>query len=103
MDRQNLILLTGGTGYVGGRLLQNLAAGGSRVRCMARRPEVLRGRVGANAEVIFGDCFDVASLISALAGVHTAYYLVHSMGSGGSFEAKDRQAAVNFCGGCPSG
>src|SRR5678816_2174240 len=96
MDRQNLILLTGGTGYVGGRLLQRLETDGYSVRCMARRPSALEGRVGKNTEVVFGDCFDPASLSSALAGVHTAYYLVHSMGSAGSFEEKDREAASNF-------
>ena len=96
MDRQNLILLTGGTGYVGGRLLQALEADGYQLRCMARRPDALQGRVSKNTEVVFGDCFDTASLSSALAGVHTAYYLVHSMGSSGSFEEKDRQAAGNF-------
>lgn len=96
MDPQNLILLTGGTGYVGGRLLQWLESKGYVVRCMARRPEALSGRLGSNSQVVFGDCFDIASLDSALAGVHTAYYLVHSMGSSGSFEEKDRQAAKNF-------
>ena len=96
MDRQNLILLTGGTGYVGGRLLQRLETDGYAVRCMARRPNALQGRAGKNTEVVFGDCFDPASLSSALAGVHTAYYLVHSMGSAGSFEEKDREAASNF-------
>jgi uncharacterized protein YbjT (DUF2867 family) len=96
MDSQNLLLLTGGTGYVGGRLLQALQADGYRLRCMARRPEALRGRVGKNTEVVCGDCFDTASLTAATEGVHTAYYLVHSMGSAGSFEEKDRQAARNF-------
>ncbi len=96
MDRQNLILLTGGTGYVGGRLLQALEAGGYRLRCMARRPEALRGRIGKNTQVVSGDCFDTSSLAAASAGVHTAYYLVHSMGTAGSFEEKDRQAASNF-------
>ncbi|HET9915521.1 MAG TPA: NAD(P)H-binding protein, partial [Candidatus Binatia bacterium] len=96
MDRKNLILLTGATGYVGGRLLQALEDSGYRLRCIARRPQALRGRAGANTEVVFGDCFQPESLSAALAGVHTAYYLVHSMGSSESFEAKDRQAAGNF-------
>src|SRR3954469_14239436 len=95
MDKR-LLLLTGATGYVGGRLLQALENGDSRVRCMVRRPEALLSRIGANTEVVSGDCFDKASLNASLAGVHTAYYLVHSMGSGGSFEDKDRQAAINF-------
>ncbi|HVO96333.1 MAG TPA: SDR family oxidoreductase [Terriglobales bacterium] len=96
MDCPKLILLTGGTGYVGGRLLQALEADGYRLRCMARRPEALRDRVGKNTEVVAGDCFDTVSLAASLTGVHTAYYLVHSMGAGGSFEEKDRQAAGNF-------
>ena len=96
MDRKNLILLTGATGYVGGRLLRALEDSGYRLRCIARRPQALRGRAGANTEVVFGDCFQPESLSAALAGVHTAYYLVHSMGSSQSFEAQDRQAAGNF-------
>jgi uncharacterized protein YbjT (DUF2867 family) len=96
MDRNNLILLTGATGYVGGRLLRALEDSGYRLRCIARRPQALHGRVGANTAVVFGDCFEPESLSAALAGVHTAYYLVHSMGSSESFEAKDRQAAGNF-------
>jgi len=92
----DLILLTGATGYVGGRLLQALESNGCTVRCMARRPPDLRGRAGPYTEIVFGDCFEPESLISALAGAHTAYYLVHSMGSSESFEAKDRQAACNF-------
>jgi len=96
MDRRNLILLTGGTGYVGGRLLQSLENQGYHLRCLARRPQVLRGRVGVNTEVVLGDCFEPESLGAALAGVHTAYYLVHSMGAAKSFEEKDRQAASNF-------
>ena len=96
MDRRNLILLTGATGYVGGRLLQALEQSAYHVRCIARRPEALRGRVGAHTDVVFGDCFERGSLSAALAGVNTAYYLVHSMGSSESFEARDRQAASNF-------
>jgi len=96
MNRQNLILITGGTGYVGGRLLKFLAADNYRVRCMARRPEVLRARVHLGTEVVFGDCSKTESLSAAMTGVDTAYYLVHSMGSVGSFEEKDHQAAVNF-------
>jgi len=96
MERRNLVLLTGATGYVGGRLLQALETSGYQVRCIARRPQALQGRVGANTEVVFGDCCQPESLATALAGIHTAYYLVHSMGSAGSFEEKDRQAASNF-------
>ena len=88
--------MTGGTGYIGGRLLKALEAGGRRVRCLARRPDVLQARTGPGTEVVAGDCLDRSTLRLAMAGVHTAYYLVHSMGSAGKFEEQDRIAAQNF-------
>ena len=91
-----LILLTGATGYVGGRLLEALVAAGHRVRCLVRRPERLRIPKGADVEAVAGDLLDPASLRAAMPGVHTAYYLVHSMESPGSFEDLDRRAARNF-------
>ena len=91
-----LILLTGASGYVGGRLLKLLEHRGHRMRCLARRPEVLKQKTAPSTEVVSGDVLDRPSLDSALQGVHTAYYLVHSMGSSGSFEEADRQAALNF-------
>lgn len=90
------VLVTGATGYVGGRLVRPLAERGHRVRCLARRPEHLTGRVPPGVEVVAGDCLDPASLGPALAGVDQAYYLVHSMGSSGDFEVQDREAAGNF-------
>lgn len=92
----SLVLLTGATGYVGGRLLQTLEHQARRVRCLARRPAILDGKTGPRTEVVEGDVLDRPSLDSALRGVHAAYYLVHSMGATGSFEAADRQAARNF-------
>jgi uncharacterized protein YbjT (DUF2867 family) len=89
-----LILITGATGYVGGELLEALLAAGHRVRCLARRPEALRAAVGA--DVVRGDALDPASVRAAMSGVDTAYYLVHSMGSAGSFEQEDRTAARVF-------
>jgi uncharacterized protein YbjT (DUF2867 family) len=94
--RRSLVLLTGATGYIGGRLLKGLEKAGWPVRCLARRPEFLQPRVTPNTEVVKGDCLDPTSLPPALAGVQTAYYLVHSMGSSGKFEEEDRQAARNF-------
>lgn len=91
-----LILLTGGTGYIGGRLLSLLERRGFRLRCLARHPESLRGRVSAATEVVAGDVLDPESLPAAFEGVDTAYYLIHSMGSGRDFERDDRQAATNF-------
>jgi len=94
------ILLTGATGYVGGRLLPLLEQSGSDIRCMSRRPESLRDVVAANTETVFGDALDAPSINSALDGVHTAYYLVHSMGSDADFEETDRLAAELFAEAC---
>ena len=74
-----LALLTGASGYIGGRLRRALEAGGRPLRCMARRPEYLRSRVADGTEVVAGDVLDPSSLPDALRGVHTAYYLIHSM------------------------
>jgi len=91
-----LVLLTGASGYVGGRLRTALELRGTRLRCMARKPEYLRPRVAATTEVVQGDVLDPASLGAALAGVHTAYYLVHSLAAGSAFERQDRVGARNF-------
>ena len=96
MHERQKILLTGATGYVGGRLLRALENRGLRLRCLARKPEVLRGRVAPTTEIACGDCLDLASLRSAMSGIETAYYLVHSMGSAGSFEDQDRTSADHF-------
>lgn len=90
------ILITGGTGYVGGRLVTSLTERGESLRLMARRPDFLRSRVDPKHEVVAGDVTDRESLDNALAGIHTAYYLIHSMGSGDDFEKQDRDAARNF-------
>ncbi len=95
-EAKPLILLTGATGYVGGRLLRALQAAAYPVRCLARRPEFLAPRVSSGTEIVQGDCLDAASLPAACAGVDTAYYLVHSMGSTGDFAEQDRTAAANF-------
>jgi len=93
---RSLVLLTGATGYIGGRLLKALEKTRCPIRCLARHPEFLQQRIAPSTEVVQGDCFDPASLPPAMTGVHTAYYLVHSMGSSGKFEEEDRQAARNF-------
>lgn len=95
-SEQPLVLLTGATGYVGGRLLSALSAAGHRVRCLARRPEFLASRVSADVEIVRGDCLDASTLPAAMRGVDVAYYMVHSMGSTGNFAEQDRAAARNF-------
>jgi len=96
MDKPGHILLTGATGYVGGRLLPLLVADGWRVRCLARQPEHLSARVPAGVEVVQGDLLDAGSLAAAMQGVEAAFYLVHSMGATDDFEKQDRLAAENF-------
>ena len=91
-----LILLTGATGYVGGRLLHALEAAGYRVRCLSRHPSALSQRVAQATEVVKGDVLNAASLATSMGGVCAAYYLVHSMASANSFEEEDRRAAHAF-------
>lgn len=91
-----LVLLTGASGYIGGRLLHALESRGCRLRCLARRPAALVARVRPSTEVVAGDVLDRPSLDAALRGVDVACYLVHSMGADGSFEQADRQGARNF-------
>jgi uncharacterized protein YbjT (DUF2867 family) len=93
-----LVLLTGGSGYVGGRLIPLLERQGVKLRCLARSPEKMRSRVRPGTEVVRGDVLDPASLDRASQGVHTAYYLVHLMSGSRDFEKEDRQAATNFGG-----
>ncbi|KPM54794.1 NAD-dependent dehydratase [Frankia sp. R43] len=93
------VLVTGATGYIGGRLAPRLLAGGHHVRCLTRDPARLADVPWAhhrNAEIIRADALDPASLRPALAGVDTAYYLIHSIDSGGDFSAVDRAAAHAF-------
>jgi len=90
------VLLTGATGYVGGRLLRTLESGQIQLRCLARDPAALSPRIAPTTEVFEGDVVTGHGLDAALQGVDCAYYLVHSMHSGDSFEVNDRAAAENF-------
>ena len=96
LKEKNLVLLTGATGYVGGRLLKALEESQYHLRCLVRRPELLRPRVDSKTDVVKADVLDRSSLIPAMDGVKIAFYLVHSMGSAESFEENDRIAAQNF-------
>ncbi len=91
------VLVTGATGYVGGRLVPELLAAGYRVRCLARSPAKLDDRPWrADVEVVAGDVEEPGSLGPALEGVTAAYYLVHSMSAGSGFDERDRAAAATF-------
>ena len=94
----NTILVTGATGYIGGRLVPRLLAQDRQVRCMVRDAKRLTARPWASdVEVVEADALEPASLDTALSGIDTAYYLIHSMGtSAKGFEDRDRVAAENF-------
>ncbi|MDF6017410.1 SDR family oxidoreductase [Streptomyces sp. JH34] len=90
-------LVTGATGYIGGRLVPELLEAGHQVRCLARTPEKLRDYPWSDeTEVVKGDVTDAESLGAAMRGVDVAYYLVHALATGPGFERTDREAARNF-------
>ena len=92
-----LALVTGATGYIGGRLVPQLLAAGFHVRVVARRPQNLSDREWYDrVDVVQGDAADADSLARALSGVDVAYYLIHSLGTGEDFESLDRRHARNF-------
>lgn len=94
------VLVTGATGYIGGRLVPRLLAAGYRVRCLARDPRKLDARHWAHEthiEIVQGDVADAASLRQAMRDCHAAYYLVHSMmAAGKAYRSHDRQLAEGF-------
>jgi uncharacterized protein YbjT (DUF2867 family) len=91
------VLVTGVTGYIGGRLVPVLLEAGYRVRVLVRDPVRLQGRTWLpNVDVVQGDVLQPDTLEAALVGVEAAYYLIHSMRGGDDFHARDIQAAQNF-------
>ncbi|MDX3259594.1 SDR family oxidoreductase [Streptomyces sp. MI02-2A] len=90
-------LVTGATGYIGGRLVPELLAAGHRVRCLARSPDRLRDQPWAgDVDVAAADVTRADSVAEAMRDIDVAYYLVHALGSGADFEETDRRAARIF-------
>jgi uncharacterized protein YbjT (DUF2867 family) len=90
-------LVTGASGYIGGRLVPGLLDAGHAVRCMARDPGKLSDRPWSDAiEIAAADVLDPAAVRRALQGIDVAYYLIHSLGTGASFEERDREGARVF-------
>ena len=95
-DEDVRCLVTGATGYIGGRLVPELLSRGARVRAMARTPAKLDGAPWRDrVEVVRGDLTDPDSLTSAFDGMDVVYYLVHSMGTSRDFVEEERRSARN--------
>ncbi len=94
------VLVTGATGYVGGRLVPRLLEAGFQVRCLARSARKLESRTWSRAdhvEIVEGDAADERALVTAMRGCHAAYYLIHSMTAvGPGYRQRDRDLAASF-------
>ena len=100
MSENGLVLVTGATGYIGGRLVPRLLTAGYRVRCLVRDPGRLQGRSWLKqVEVVKADALEPGSLEAALKGVDAAYYLIHGLKGGTVNAERDLQAARNFIAG----
>src|SRR6476620_5332522 len=97
MPQSKLILVTGATGYVGGRLVPRLLEAGYGVRCLVRDPNRLQGRSWLNrVEVVSGDALTPGALTEAMKEVSVAYYLIHGKQGGQISAQRDIEVARNF-------
>ena len=95
--KDTFVLVTGVTGYIGGRLVPQLIEAGYRIRVLVRDRNRLQGRAWLNqVDVVEGDVLDPDSLLTVMSGVTAGYYLVHSMSGSADFHQRDLQAARNF-------
>ena len=90
------VLVSGVTGYIGGRLVPRLLAKGHRLRCVARNPDRLAGYPWQGVEIVRGDLEDPEATRRVLQDIDVAYYLVHSMAAGEAYSEQDRQMATLF-------
>ena len=94
MERARLVLVTGATGYIGGRLVPQLLKAGYRVRCLVRDARRLQGRPWSDrVEVIEGDATRPETLPPALTGVWAAYYFIHSLSDTANYRERDMAVA----------
>ncbi|MEM1206219.1 MAG: SDR family oxidoreductase [Acidobacteriota bacterium] len=100
LEQSTPVFVTGGTGYVGGRLAPRLLERGHRVRCLARSPRKLGSRTWTDhpdVEIVEGNAADEDRLAEALRGCRAAYYLIHSMvAAGEAYAERDRRLAETF-------
>jgi uncharacterized protein YbjT (DUF2867 family) len=97
MNQSKLVLVTGATGYIGGRLVPRLLEAGYRVRCLVRDETRLQGRPWSNqVEVIVGDALRPETLPAAMEDVSVAYYLIHSLTDTKEYRERDIIVARNF-------
>src|SRR3989304_8504977 len=97
MPSAKLLLVTGATGYVGGRLVPRLLEAGYRVRCFVRDPARLQGRPWLKrVEIVTGDALTEGTLTEAMQGVSVAYYLIHGKQGGEISADRDLTVARNF-------
>jgi uncharacterized protein YbjT (DUF2867 family) len=96
MDKK-LVLVTGATGYIASKLIPKLLERGYRVRCLVRQPQRLKARTWfPSVEIAIGDVMDPPTLLPAMEGVHTAYYLIHNMSSGHGYTSLEQSGAQTF-------
>ncbi len=96
-DKPRLVLVTGASGYVGGRLVRQLVEEGLKVRVLVRDRRKISGQPWYDqVEVSEGDANNISDLLSALAGVHTAFYLLHSINLGAHFDDIESEMARHF-------
>lgn len=103
LSDSNRVLIIGATGFIGNRLIPELVKKDIRLRLLARDPAKIAGKdfQGADVEIVKGDLLSGEGIAEALDGIHTAYYLVHSMGGKNVFRnteyaERDKRAARNF-------